>query len=61
MSPAKVAMLEAVGNLPESCTMDEVLDRVNLVAQVLEGIEDVEAGRVLTTEELLRQVEQWRG
>jgi predicted transcriptional regulator len=33
--------------------------RVNLVAQVLEGLADAESGRTVTTEELLERVEQW--
>jgi len=33
--------------------------RINLVAQVLEGIRDAEAGRLINTEELLERVDQW--
>ncbi len=59
MSPAKEVTLEAVGSLPETCSMDEVLDKVNLVAQVLEGLEDAKAGRLITTEQLLKEVDEW--
>ncbi len=59
MSPAKEVTLEAVGSLPETCSMDEVLDKVNLVAQVLEGLEDAEAGRMITTEQFLKEVDEW--
>jgi len=59
MSPAKAATIEAVEKLPESCTMDEILDRVHVVAQVLEGLEDAEAGRLISTDELLRKVDGW--
>ena len=33
--------------------------RINLVAQVFEGIKDAESGRLITTEELLERVDQW--
>jgi predicted transcriptional regulator len=59
MSPAKAVTLEAVASLPETCTMDEVLDKVNLVTQVLEGLEDAEAGRTITTDQLLAKVDAW--
>ncbi len=32
---------------------------IDIVAQVLEGLKDAETGRLLTTEELLKRVEQW--
>ena len=59
MNPAKEVTLQAVGSLPETCSMDDVLDRVNVVAQVMEGLEDAEAGRLITTEQLLKKVEEW--
>ncbi len=30
-----------------------------MVVQVLEGLEDTETGRLITTKELLERVEQW--
>jgi predicted transcriptional regulator len=33
--------------------------QVNLVAEVLQGLEDAEAGRLLTTDQLLEQVDAW--
>ncbi len=32
---------------------------VNFIAQVLEGLKDAEAGRLMTTDELLNRVGQW--
>lgn len=59
MNPAKQVTLEAVKRLPETCTMDEVLDKVNLVAQVLEGVQDADAGRLISTDQLLEKVDEW--
>ncbi len=39
--------------------MMDVLYRVQVVARVLEGIEDADAGRTISTEELLQQVDRW--
>jgi predicted transcriptional regulator len=59
MNAAKEVTLQAVRSLPESCSMDDVLDKVNLVAQVLGGLEDAEAGRLISTEQLLKKVDEW--
>ncbi len=59
MLPARKATLDAIQALPDGSSMLDVLHRVQVVARVLEGIEDAEAGRTISTEELLQQVEQW--
>ena len=38
--------------------MDDVLYQVYLVTQILDGLEDAEAGRLLSTDELLEKVEE---
>jgi hypothetical protein len=50
MSRAKDLTLKAVGSLPDSCSIDDVLDTVHVVAQVLEGLEDADAGRLISSE-----------
>ncbi len=59
MVSAKEAAIEAVNTLPDGCSMDDVLYRVYLVTQVLEGQEDAEAGRLVSTDELLQKVAEW--
>ncbi len=59
MHSVKEAAIEAVHTLPDGCSMDDILYQVYLVSQVLEGLEDAEAGRLMTTDELLKKVEEW--
>ncbi len=59
MVSAKATAMEAVNTLPDGCSMDDVLYRVYLVTQILEGQKDAEAGRLLSTDELLEKVEEW--
>lgn len=59
MVPARKAALDAIAALPDSSSMLDVLYRVQVVARVLEGIEDAEAGRTISTEELLEQIDSW--
>lgn len=59
MSLLKEATIETIKRLPDECFLEDIMYEINFVAQVLEGIQDAESGRLLTTEELLGQVAQW--
>ncbi len=59
MTVLKEASIETIKKLPDSCSVDDIMYEINFIAQVLEGLKDAEAGRVITTEELLRRVEEW--
>ncbi len=59
MSSLKEATIETVKRLPDACTLDDIMYQINFVAQVLEGLEDAKAARLISTEELLKRVDQW--
>jgi hypothetical protein len=59
MQLLKETTIETIKRLPDECSPEDIMYRINLVAQVLEGIQDAEAGKVITTEELLERVDQW--
>jgi predicted transcriptional regulator len=59
MTLLKEATIETIKRLPDQCTLDDIMYQINFVAQVLEGLEDAEAGRVISTEELLERVDEW--
>ena len=59
MEPLKELALETIKRLPDGCTVEDIMYRVHLAAQVVEGIEDAESGKLLSTEELLERVDQW--
>lgn len=59
MSTLKEATKEAIKKLPDNCTPDDIFYEINFIAQVLDGLKDAKEGRVITTEELLKRVEQW--
>ncbi len=61
MVSLKEATIESIKQLPEDSSVEDIMYRINLVAQVLEGLKDAEAGRLLTTEELLQKVDEWPG
>jgi predicted transcriptional regulator len=59
MDLLKETAIETIKRLPDQCSPEDIMYRVDLVAQVLEGLQDAEAGKLLTTEELLDRVDQW--
>ncbi|MGV6862268.1 MAG: hypothetical protein ACWA41_10880 [Putridiphycobacter sp.] len=52
--------IEVIKNLPQGCTLEEIMYEINLTAQVLEGIEDAEKGNTISTENLLKKIDKWR-
>lgn len=53
------ATIEVIKNLPPSSSLEDIMYEINLAAQVLEGLEDEQEKRTVTTEELLAEVDQW--
>lgn len=59
MDTLKEAAIESIKRLPDGCSAEDIMYEIDFVAQVLEGLEDAENGRLISTEELLNRVEQW--
>ncbi len=55
----KQASIESIKRLPDGCTFDDIMYEINFVAQVFEGLKDADEGRVITTDELLKRVDEW--
>jgi len=49
-----------IDSMPEGATWDNLMYEINFMAQVHEGLADAEAGRTITSEELLQRMESWR-
>lgn len=56
---AKQQAIEAIEQLPDDVPMDEIVYRLYVINKIREGIRDVDAGRVVTDEELAREIENW--
>jgi predicted transcriptional regulator len=59
MDILKETAIETIKRLPDGCSIEEIMYEINFIAQVLEGLKDAESGQLMTTEELLNQVEKW--
>lgn len=60
MALLKDVAIETIKRMPDECSLEDIMYEIDFVAQVLEGLKDAEAERLLTTEELLKRVEQWQ-
>jgi len=58
---AKEAVVAIVSGLPEDSTYDEIVQELVFNRMVERGLADVEAGRVISDDEMKRTIDSWRG
>ena len=56
---AKQVALEAIDRLPDDVDMDEIMYQLYVLDKVRKVREDVEAGRTIAHDDLLRELERW--
>ena len=59
MENSKDISIEVIKKLPDTCTFEDIMYEINVVAQIMEGLDDAKEGRTISTEELLKQVKEW--
>jgi predicted transcriptional regulator len=59
LQTAKQEALNAIQQLPDNVDLDEIVYRLYVINKIHQGMQDVEAGRTISHEELKRQIEQW--
>lgn len=59
MPTLKDVTIEVLKNISPSASLEEIMYKINLAAQVMEGIRDAEQGRVITMDELVKRVDSW--
>ena len=59
MDSIKKVSIERIKKLPDNCTLEDIMYEINFIAQVLEGLKDAESGRMITTDEILKRVDEW--
>lgn len=55
----KELVLETVRNLPETMTLDEIIEEIALLAAIRKGEQAGDAGRVTPHEEVKRMLASW--
>jgi hypothetical protein len=51
--------IDVIEQLPDNVPMDEIVYRLFVLNKVRRGMQDVEAGRGILSEDLAREIEQW--
>ncbi len=49
--------IQVLHNLPDNSSMEEIMYRLNLAAQVMDGLDDEQSGNTISTTELLKKVD----
>ena len=56
---AKQAAMETIQRLPDGVDFDEIIYRLHVLNKIHQVLKNVEEGRLITTEELSREIEEW--
>ena len=60
MQSLKQTSIEIIKSLPDTTSLEEIMYRINLTAQVMEGLTDEQNGKTISTEELLKKIDAWQ-
>ena len=52
-------VMEATNTLPDTATFEDIIDAIYVRLKIEEGIESTKSDEVLTTEELIKEIEKW--
>jgi len=56
---AKQEALDAIQRLPDNVDFEEIVYRLYVINKIHQGMQDVEDGKGISSEELLHEIEQW--
>ena len=52
--------IDVIKGLPDTCSLEEIMYQINLVANVIDGLNDEEKGKVTSTNDLLKKIDTWQ-
>lgn len=55
----KELVLDAINEFPDDATLDQMADRVDFLAAIQKGFEQLDRGEGITHEEFKRQIASW--
>jgi len=55
----KELVLEAIQELPDDASLDQIVDRVEFMAAIQKGIDDIDRGDTIPHEEVKKQLATW--
>ena len=58
--PAKEAMIDIIGRQPDDSSYDEILRELAFARMVQRGLDDSNAGRTLSDDDVKRKIDSWQ-
>jgi len=55
----KTSVINTITRLPDSFSIDELVDKMIFLEKIEKGIQDADNGRVISETELEKQMEEW--
>jgi len=55
----KTSVIKTITRFPDNFSIDELVDKMILLEKIEKGIQDADNGRVITDDELEKQIEEW--
>jgi predicted transcriptional regulator len=56
---AKQEAISAIERLPDDAPLDEIVYRLYVLNKVQQGLQDIDTGRTVSSEDLAREIEAW--
>lgn len=56
---AKQEAMEAIARLPDNVELDEIVYRLYVLNKIQRGLQQVDNGQGISSEQLQREIEQW--
>ena len=56
---AKQEAIATIERLPDNVPLDEIIYRLHVLSKIHQGLGDLDDGRVVPSEELAAEIEQW--
>ena len=50
---------QTIDRLPESFTVDQIVEELVILNRIEEGLKDIEEGRVFTTDQVKKELKTW--
>jgi predicted transcriptional regulator len=55
----KELVLEAIQGLPDDASIDQIADRVEFMAAIQKGVDDIDCGDTVPHQEIKKQLAKW--
>jgi predicted transcriptional regulator len=55
----KEIVLETIRSLPDDCSLDEIIERIEFVAAVQKGLDQLDRGEGIPHEQVKKQLASW--